>query len=127
MSFAGLRKGPDEITLVASLSNGRTLKRTIRFQPCGPVAVPSHECVSSGSVTVHVSELKLPRGARIEHSEILLHGQVVARLGGRATAAVVSFAGLREGSYEVTLVASLSNGHTLRQRMVFHACAAAHG
>lgn len=123
VSFAGLPKGPYEVTLVARLSNGKTLRKKIVLHTCVPLAPTPRVCVSDGSVTVNVSELKLPKGVKIEHSEILLHGQVAAKLEGRATAAVLSFAGLPKGRYEVTLVASLSNGKTLRRAMVFHACA----
>lgn len=92
--------------------------------PTKPAAVrlgPS-ECVRGGSVTVHLaSDLELPPGTTIQSSEILLHGKVLARLGAEAKAATVSFPG-RKGRYAVTLVAKLSNGQTLRHRMVFHAC-----
>jgi len=83
------------------------------------------ECVSDRKVTVHVAyHVSLPPGTTLVSGEIVLHGRVVARLKGRATAAVVSFAGLRKGPYEVTLVAKLSNGQTRRKTIVFHTCAA---
>jgi hypothetical protein len=124
VSFAGLRKGHYEVTLVAKLSNGKTLRRRIAFHPCGPAALTARQCVSNGSVTVHVSDLKLPRGATVEQSEILAHGRLVARLGSRATAAVVSFAGQHSGPYEVTLLATLRDRRTLRRKVLFGACSA---
>jgi hypothetical protein len=124
VSFAGLRKGHYEVTLVAWLSNGKTLRRRMVFHPCAPAALTARQCVSNGSVTVYVSDLKLLRGATFEQSEILVHGHVVASLGSRATAAVVSFAGQRSGPYEVTLVAKLRDRRTLRRKVLFGACSA---
>jgi hypothetical protein len=84
------------------------------------------QCVSHRKVTVDVADhVSLPPRATLLHSEILLHGRVVARLNGRAQAAVVSFAGLRKGPYQVTLIATLSNGETLKHTLVFRTCTVA--
>lgn len=122
VSFAGQRKGPYAVTLVAKLSNGRTLRRLIVFHNCAPAVVVPRQCVINGHVAVHIADLRLPRGTSVRSSEILLHGRVIARLGGRAKGAVVSFAGLHKGPYEVRLVAKLSNGHTIRRWIVFRSC-----
>ena len=85
----------------------------------------SSECVSHRQVTVHVADhLSLPAKAKLLSSEILLRGRVVAKLSGRAKAAVVSFAGLHKGPYKITLVATLSNGEKLSHTIVFHTCSA---
>ncbi len=78
------------------------------------------ECVSHRQVTVHVAyHLSLPPRVKLLNSKILLRGRVVASLKGRATAAVVSFAGIRKGPYKVKLVAKLSNGETLKRTWSF--------
>lgn len=123
VSFAGHR-GPYAVTVVATLSNGKTLRRKIVFHTCSVPASVSRECVSNGSLAVHLAyHLKLPKGTKVRSSEILVRGHVVAKLGAKAKVAVVSFAGLGK-PYEVTLVAKLSNGKTKKQRIVFHACGA---
>lgn len=122
VNFAGLPRSSYEVTIVAKLSNGKTLRKRIVLHACVPVITTARECVSNGSVIVNVSDLKLPPKAKIERAEVLVHGKVVARLSGRATAAVVSLTGPSKGTYEVTLVAKLSDRKTLRREILFHAC-----
>ncbi len=121
VSFAGLRSGHFEVTVVATLSNGKTVRQRIAFRACASAA--TRKCVSQGSAIVYLSELKLPRGVRIEHSEILIKGRVAAKLGSRGTAAIVNFGGQRRGPYAVTLEAKLSTGKSIRRRVVLRACA----
>lgn len=85
----------------------------------------SRQCVSRREVTIHVAEhLILPHGVTIESSRILLRGRVVAKLSGRNEVAAVVFAGAPRGTYQVMLVAKLSNGQTRRKTLVFHTCVA---
>jgi hypothetical protein len=127
VSFAG-HKGPYAVTLVASLSNGQTLRHKVVLHACGSPASVTRECVSGKSLTVPLDyHLKLPKGTKVRRTVVLLHGKVVAKLGARAKLAVVSLAGVSSGPYELTLVATLSNGHKLKHRVVFQACGAAKG
>jgi len=122
VKLGAARKGRFEVTVVAKLSDGKTLRRRILLKSCAPAPRPP-ECVRNGSGTIHLSALKLPRRDAIVESEFVLAGHVVARLGRHATGTVLNFAGLSGPPYDVTIVAKLSTGKTVRRRVVIRACA----
>ncbi|MGH2832879.1 MAG: choice-of-anchor U domain-containing protein, partial [Solirubrobacteraceae bacterium] len=97
----GTKQSPSPTTTSATST---TAPAATVIPPAGQAAHKAHtssECVSHRQVTVHVAyHLSLPARAKLLSSKILLRGRVVAKLSGRAKAAVVSFAGLQKGPYK---------------------------
>jgi hypothetical protein len=108
-------------TVTAKSRDGQSSRDSFLYTVVAP-----RECVSHREVAVHVAyHVTMPAGTTLERSRILLKGRVVAKLSGPAEVAVVNFAGLHKGPYELTLIATLSNGETRKVTLVFHTCAVA--
>jgi hypothetical protein len=126
---AGTAQPPATVTPATSpTAPTATVTSSTPATPAPKAKPPAHksaprECVSRREVTVHVSShVTPPPGTKVVRSKILLRGRVVASLSGPNEVAVVVFAGAPKGTYEVTLVATLSNGGTQRKTLVFHTC-----
>jgi trimeric autotransporter adhesin len=82
-------------------------------------------CVSQRKLTIHIAEHITQAGAstKLKSAEILLAGHVIAKLKGSDLVAHVSLAGLKKGSFTITVKATTSAGKTLSASSTFHTCA----
>ncbi len=122
VSFAPARKGPYRLTVLAKLTNGHTIRRQIVLHPCGRAARSLPTCLVGSTATVRLSALKLPRGVEVRRADVIINGRVIAQLSAHGVGAIVNVGRQQKGGYTATLVAKLSNGHTLRRRLVFKSC-----
>jgi hypothetical protein len=84
-------------------------------------------CVSQRKLTIHVAEhvVQSTGAEKIKSAEVLLAGCVVAKLKGQALVAHVSLAGLKKGSFKITVKATTTDGKTLTVSSTFHTCTSA--
>jgi len=84
-------------------------------------------CVSQRKLTIHVAEhvVQSTGANEIKSAEVLLAGRVVAKLKGPVLVAHVSLAGLKKGSFKITVKATTTAGKTLTASSTFHTCSSA--
>jgi 6-phosphogluconolactonase (cycloisomerase 2 family) len=84
-------------------------------------------CVSQRKLTIHVAEhvVQSTGANEIKSAEVLLAGRVVAKLKGPVLVAHVSLAGLKKGSFKITVKATTTAGKTLTASSTFHTCRSA--
>jgi len=82
-------------------------------------------CLSQRKLTIHIAEhlTQSTGSAKIKSAEVLLDGHVVAKLKGSDLVAHVSLAGLKKGSFTITVKATTSTGKILSASSIFHTCA----